>query len=103
MDALSSPVQIKRVSTTKFDVDTDSLEQLNQEVTGKSIKPQAAEQNDSEVHENNGEHEVGPCYVCLTVEQPNAILLDCKHGGLCYECAKVSARQGMHDLETLRF
>ncbi len=46
---------------------------------------------------------MGPCYVCLTAEQPNAILLDCKHGGLCYECAKVGARQGMNDLQTPRF
>ncbi len=54
MDALSSPVQVKRVSTTTFEVDDDSLERLNQEkMTGKSIKLQAAEQHNSDVHVNN--------------------------------------------------
>ncbi len=89
MNALKSPMRVRRVSTSKFEVVYDDpLEQLEDPETGKSIMLHASEVQ----HENNiiEEEECRPCCVCLTVEQPNAILLDCTHSYLCYECAKVS-------------
>jgi len=35
---------------------------------------------------NNGEEEETLCYLCFE-GPPNAVLLNCGHGGICYECA----------------
>ncbi len=95
---------IRRASTSKFEVvyDNPSEQELEDLETGKSIALHAAaEQYDSEEvhHENNIQEEQRVCCVCLTVEQPNALLLDCMHVCSCYDCAKVSkqhSKECMH-------
>ncbi len=102
MEPLSSPMSILRVSSSAFEVNNDVLEGLNnpEKTTGKSIMPPprslTPNNNSAEMMEvsSNGtkeevEENVNICFVCLTYEKPNAVLLDCNHGGLCYECAKV--------------
>ncbi len=99
MEPIGSSVVLKRASANEFERDSNSPEQPILGMGGTLQKLQAEKQQcDIEAHEENTCTEtidVGPCYICLTIEQPNAILMECKHGGMCYECAKVSTWQGM--------
>ncbi|CAM9635772.1 unnamed protein product [Chrysoparadoxa australica] len=84
MEPLAGPIAIIRQSSTYFRQVTDNMadEEDREDIESGNYPPSLMDGAP-----------VKMCYVCED-QAPDAVLLDCGHGGLCYGCAQNLAQQG---------